>query len=236
MSTGWGGGFGTEPAIITIIHLAALFSIFCALLLASPSEARPPPPTGAAVLHELNLARQQPRLYANIINQLRGQFRGKLLVLPGGTLLRTHEGVAAIDDAIRFLRSVRPFSPLQTSAGLSKAAAEHVADQARGAFGHGGSDHSNPGARLSRYGVWSGRWGENISYGKSTARDIVVALIVDDGLRGRKHRKNIFNSDFHFAGAAVGPHAHYRTVCSIDFAGGYAERDQPTTDPLFAQN
>ncbi len=51
-------------------------------------------------------------------------------------------------------------------------------------------------------------------------REIVLALIIDDGLRSRKHRKNIFNPAFNFAGAAVGFHPQYRTVCSIDFAGG----------------
>jgi len=38
--------------------------------------------------------------------------------------------------------------------------------------------------------------------------------------------KNIFNPKFNFAGAAFGPHARYRTVCTIDFAGGYAERGE----------
>ncbi len=84
---------------------------------------------------------------------------------------------------------------------------------------------------MNRFGAWSGSWGENISYGKSTARDVVIALIIDDGLRSRKHRKNIFNAAFNYAGAAVGPHARYRTVCSIDFAGGYAEREETRSPP-----
>jgi uncharacterized protein YkwD len=76
---------------------------------------------------------------------------------------------------------------------------------------------------MSRHGTWRGSWGENISYGKSRARNIVLALIIDDGLRGRQHRHIIFNPAFRYAGAALGSHARYRTACSIDFAAGYIE-------------
>ncbi len=89
---------------------------------------------------------------------------------------------------------------------------------------HGGRGGSNTGDRINRYGMWSGTWGENLSCGRRGARETVIALIVDDGLRSRKHRHNIFNPSFNYAGAAVGPHAQYRTICSIEFAGGYAER------------
>jgi uncharacterized protein YkwD len=79
-----------------------------------------------------------------------------------------------------------------------------VADQAAGSMGHGGSDSSNGGDRMNRHGTWHTLWGENIAYGHDTPRDIVLALIVDDGQRARKHRKNIFNAAFTCAGAAVG--------------------------------
>ncbi len=184
---------------------------------------RPPAGTGPAVVREMNLARQHPAIYAGYLTEMRGQFQGKNLGLPGRTVLRTHEGVAAVDDAIRFLRQTGPLAPLAFSEGMARAAADHVAEQAGGGLGHRGFGDSDPGERLNRHGIWSGRWGENISYGKSTARDIVIALIIDDGLRARKHRKNIFNPAFNVAGAAVGSHARYRTVCSIDFAGGYFE-------------
>ena len=66
-------------------------------------------------------------------------------------------------------------------------------------------------------------WAENIAYGRHTAREIVLALIVDDGVRGRGHRKNIFNPTYNVAGAAYGSHARFGSVCSIDFASGCAE-------------
>ncbi len=202
--------------------------IFLFLLAHLPSAPASPPrsqtASGTAVVREMNLARQHPEIYAGYLEELRGRFQGRILLLPGKTALRTHEGIGAVDEAIRFLRLAKPLAPLTLSEGITQAAADHVAEQAGGAFGHHGSDRSDPGQRMNRHGTWSGRWGENISYGKSTARDIVLALIIDDGLRGRKHRKNIFNAAFNVAGAAVGPHARYRTVCSIDFAGGYLEQ------------
>jgi uncharacterized protein YkwD len=109
---------------------------------------------------------------------------------------------------------------------MSRAAADHCADQINGRMGHDGSDRSSPGTRISRYGDWGGAWGENLAYGKKNARDIIMALIIDDGLPARKHRKNIFNPKFNVAGAALGPHARYRTVCSMEFAGAYSERGQ----------
>jgi len=161
---------------------------------------------------------------------------GNSMVLPGGTRIRTKEGTAAVDEAISFLRKTQPQAPLAQSPGLSRAAADHCADQAGGGFGHAGRDASNAGGRMSRYGSPSGSWGENISYGKSRARDVVIALIIDDGLRARKHRVNIFNPNFNFAGAAFGRHARFGTMCSMDFAGGYAERGQGPADTLVARN
>lgn len=181
--------------------------------------------TGSAVIREMNLARQDPALYASFIEELRSRYNGRFLVLPGQTRIYTKEGLGAVDEAIRFLRSAKPVQPLTVSPGMCKSAADHCADQADGNIGHKGADRTSPGDRISRYGVWSAGWAENIAYGKTSARDIVIALIIDDGLRARKHRKNIFSPKFNYAGAAYGPHARYRSICSIDFAGGYTERE-----------
>jgi uncharacterized protein YkwD len=192
--------------------------------------------SGRAVIREMNLARQNPALYATFLKELRSRMSGNVLVLPGGTRVRTKEGTAALDEAIRFLQSAQPLAALTFSPGMSRAAADHCADQANGGFGHEGRDRSHAGQRIARYGNFTGGWAENISYGKASARDVVLALIIDDGLPARKHRKNIFNPNYNFAGAAFGPHARFRTVCSMDFAGGYAERGEATADALVARN
>jgi uncharacterized protein YkwD len=174
--------------------------------------------SAASVIRELNLARENPKLYATFVAESR----------PSHMI----EHGRAVDEAIRFLKKTRPLQPLTRSTGMSRAAADHCAEQVEGQLGHDGSDRSSPGDRISRYGSWSTAWGENISYSRKTAREVVLALIIDDGVRSRGHRKNIFNPKFNYAGAAFGPHARYRTVCTIDFAGGYAER----AEPLVARN
>lgn len=192
--------------------------------------------SGRGVIREMNLARQNPALYATYVQELRARMNGNSLVLPGNTRIRTREGTRAVDEAIQFLQRAQPLPPLTVSAGMSKAAADHCADQASGGFGHEGRDRSHAGQRIARYGSFSGGWGENISYGKTSARDVVIALIIDDGLPGRKHRKNIFNSSFTVAGAAFGSHARFGTMCSMDFAGGYAERGEAPATTLVARN
>jgi len=220
--------FGVLMEIIMIRSTSLAFFLLAATILSANQASGV---SAAAVVREMNLARQNPALYADYLEELRGHFDGRVLVLPGQTKIYTKEGLGAVNEAIRFLRSVRPQQPLILSEGMSRGAADHCADQANGATGHG-----NPSARMSRYGVWGGSWGENIAYGKTNARDIVIALIIDDGLRARKHRKNIFNPNFNYAGAASGPHARFRTVCSIDFAGAYTERGQANVDSLVARN
>jgi hypothetical protein len=67
-------------------------------------------------------------------------------------------------------------------------------------------------------------WAENIVYGQHPARAIVMALIIDDGVRGRGHRWNTSNPNYNAAeGAAYGPYARYGSICSIDFVSRYTE-------------
>jgi uncharacterized protein YkwD len=211
------------------LFVSALF----ALSLASVAHAQTNTVSAAAIADELNLARQNPKLYATFAQELRASFDGKSMTLPGRTRIITHEGTHAVDEAIRFLRSVRPLPAFALSPGMSHGAADHCLDQADGGFSHTGRDGSDPGKRMNRYGNWGTLCGENIAYGKRSARDIVLALIIDDGQRARKHRKNIFNSHYNFVGVAYGPHTRFGSVCTMDFAGAYAERSQP--DSLVAK-
>ncbi len=178
------------------------------------------------VLVELNKVRQNPQDYVENLKILRNQYNG-MFVQKGGVLFKTQEGVQAVNEAIVYLQSIKSLPPLLLSNGLSKAAFDHVIQQGKvGQTGHTGNDGLTPDKRIQKYGSWLYTMGENISYGSKTPRDVILDLIVDDGVPDRGHRINIFNPDFKLTGIAYGPHTRYDTICVITFAGGFVDKVQ----------
>src|SRR5207247_7989579 len=136
---------------VSIIVLLPLFAAFSVAAERTSSATISDHVTAAAIIHEMNLARQNPALYATLLQQRRQNCSGGVCLLPGNVRLHTHEGVRAFDDAIRFLHHAKPQPPLALSPGLCLAAADHCREQAGGATGHYGNRGSDPGNRMSRY-------------------------------------------------------------------------------------
>ncbi|HUO22195.1 MAG TPA: CAP domain-containing protein [Caulobacteraceae bacterium] len=172
-----------------------------------------------AVAAELNFARMHPQAYAQTLAPYRREFHGKLVKAPGhATLIRTDEGVAAVDEAIAYLKKQAPLDALGPSAVLAGSAEDHVLDQGpSGQIGHTGTDGSILPERIDRRGQWVGLIAEDIGYGYATGREVVRQLIVDDGVADRGHRVNIFNRRLRLMGVACGPHQRYGLMCVIDF-------------------
>jgi uncharacterized protein YkwD len=178
-----------------------------------------------AILTEINLARSNPVQYIRYLEDFRRYYREKELRFPDGQTVITREGVAALDEAINFLRSVRPLPSLESRNAMVLAAKDHLSDLVRsGRSSHEGSDGSLPGGRISRYGIWSESVGEDIIYHSRRAREDVVSLIIDDGVANRGHRKNIFKANFRVIGIALSQPLKFGTVGVITFAGRFAPR------------
>jgi uncharacterized protein YkwD len=182
-------------------------------------------PSEKAVVREINLARTAPKDYASFLEQFKKYYHDKLINLPNETPIKTKEGVGVLMEATRFLRSTKPAPLLKLSKGMSWGAKDHLKDLGlSGDSRHRGSDRSQPWDRVNRYGTWQKVICENICFGHDRARNIVMSLIIDDGVPHRGHRRNLFNSDFRVIGVACGEHPNYKTICVITLAGEYIER------------
>jgi len=217
------------PARHSPLQLVLAGGLAFALAVTAPAASGAGPREGIqkSVLAELNVARTTPMKYVEYLKDQRSRFKGNLFIGTPGVRLMTHEGVAAVDEAIAALSKQAPLAALSFSEGLALAALDHVQDTGpKGLVSHEGSDGAMSGTRARRYGRVEHGSGECISYGFYEARQIVMALIVDDGVAGRGHRNNIYNGDFRLAGIASGPHQTFKTMCVIDFAGAYQEDPQ----------
>ncbi len=240
------------PRSITLLFaIAILVSVGSAAMGTGPGKKKPvkPPPVDSKpakvdvaqldllgspqekeILAEINLARTNPAQYLRYLEDFKPCYHGKEIKYADGSTLVTNEGVSALEEAIAFVRSLKPLPPLELRQGMILSAKDHVNDLAKtGQSGHRGSDGSITEDRISRYGRWSDSVGEDIVYRSRKAREDVIALLIDDGVKSRGHRKNIFKSDFHVIGLALSPPSKSPAMCVIKFAGGFA--DKGTSSP-----
>ena len=177
------------------------------------------------VLEELNVARTNPSEYARYLADHKRDFKSYYVVAIGGRRIRTTEGIPVVDEAIAFLQTANPVPALSASRPLTLSARDHAKDLGpKGLTGHAGSDGSRPVDRINRYGTPRTTAGECISYGPLDPRALVIRLLVDDGVPGRDHRKDIFNPDYRVAGVAIGRHKIDEYVSVINFADQMDEK------------
>jgi uncharacterized protein YkwD len=125
-------------------------------------------------------------------------------------------------------QNTKPMQMLTPSMGMSQAAKDHTRDCAsHNTTGHEGSDGSHFWDRVDRYGkinLYHTGGEECLSYGSNTGVDIVLQLLVDDGVQSRGHRKILLNPDASKIGVGFGEHPKYNYMCTLDLAFDYRER------------
>ena len=171
------------------------------------------------ILRELNEMRANPAGYAAKLESRRKYYSGRMLRMPKQVPIQTAEGVAALNEAVRALRSEKPLPSFSASRALNGAAADHVQDIGpKGLVAHQGTNGSTPSDRVRRHASGFSEVAEVISFGPDDAASVLIDLLVDDGVRNRGHRKILLDRTLRLAGIACGKHAVYRTMCVIDFA------------------
>lgn len=174
-----------------------------------------------AVIAEMNRCRQNPKEYAEtaLKKHLERFVNESTFRDANGTSIVTTEGRIRVIEAINELKGMQPVEPLAYDEDLTNAARFHCTDTGpSGQTGHDSSDGTSMSERLKRFVQDRMNRGENIDYGSSNAEDIVVSLVIDDGVPSRGHLQNIMDSSYRRAGAAIDLHKTYRFMCVIDFS------------------
>ena len=184
-----------------------------------------------AILNEINAARANPQSFIPYLESYRATFKGNISYSPDGSRVSTIEGTAVIDEAIAYLKTLSQLPPYTMSKGLSTAANSQVTDlMENSALGHYGKDGSDLPTRLKKFGNYGTLTAENITYYAPLAREIVMAMIIDDGVKSRGHRKNIFSSGFKQIGPAFGQGKKGESLCVVIFADSFKEAGAIPTD------
>lgn len=174
------------------------------------------------VVFEINKLRSNPKRYVQeVVQPFLERFSENDMEyeLSPGLWMRTQEGVKAVKECISVLKKTKPLPILHPDEILIKAAHAHTQDMARsGTFSHNSSDGTSFSDRIQQFGFDGTAWGENLAAGfENTAQDVVLQLVIDDGVPSRGHRKNLLSPDFNVVGIGCGEHPQWRTCCTMDF-------------------
>lgn len=183
------------------------------------------------VFEEINLARTNPRFYAEKVQFLWETYASpeENLLLIDGQEIFFQEGKQAFEEAILFLSSISPLNPFILKDGLVNAA-DDLLNQL---ILHEGNDnfdihqtilqHIEP--RMNRYGLALGKLFETVDYGNYKPEMVVINFILCDGDLSRKERGIIFSDEIQYVGVCSGimPSEKVSTVicfCSHYFSKG----------------
>ena len=111
------------------------------------------------------------------------------------------------------LNKVNNLKPLQPESDLYKIALGHAEKTGRkGTLGHEGFERRFK-PLMTKYNMVA----ENCAYGFEKGFDNALQLLIDEGVQGLGHRKNMLNPEFNSIGVSIKTHKTYRYTCVMDF-------------------
>ena len=176
---------------------------------------------------ELNKLRQNPQSYIPLIEaEMKTIKRNNVLNRKDYNLqIQTQEGKEAYEEAILFLKKQKPVPALKKENKLSYAAQDLVKDIGeRGVVTHQDKEGQYTSERIEKYCEWDYCANEVIEVSSKNPQDILISLLVDDGVRNRADRNALFKNIYKYVGIACGPHSEYEIVTVLVFAGGIRQK------------
>ena len=219
---------------LTPMVIAAALGLMCSVPVSAQDVAAADAALQAQMVEELNFARTRPQAYVERLLAYRPTIQGRYAVRtvdgpngPYSLRTRTAEGVAAVDKAIAFLQAQAPIGRLASDPALLEAARRFAEEQAEtGKWGHTSADGRSLTDRIAQDQTRHIHNAETIMYGASTAPEIVMHLIIDDGVPDRGHRDVIFDNRLTLVGTVCRPNPKWN-ICVSEYASDDPVRVQP---------
>lgn len=152
-------------------------------------------------------------------------FYCNLARLDGAKFMRTYAAnylnkqSSYVQSLKRDLAQVKGRPMLCPEKNLCLSAKFHAVDMGQhNMTGHNSSDGTGCFQRIDKYYKGGGYRAENCSYGFSDALDIVMQLLIDEGVSSLGHRTNILNGKYVAMGTSIQPHGYYSYNCVMDFS------------------
>ena len=175
-------------------------------------------PTSKEILNELNFVRTNPQGYIEILKERLSTFDGMDYVDGVGRKVRSNEGSKAVYECIEVLKNTEPMQALSMNENLCSVALWLAKDSVySGKLGCVASDGSTSIDRIRKAGFAKSSWSEDSFYGAFTARDFVLAFLINDGLPSRECRDRILDKKFNQVGIGLASgHPAYDSVLIIE--------------------
>ncbi len=181
------------------------------------------------IFNLINKFRANPRELARHLERLKKYLDKNTNILsePDKIQIQMVEGENVFNEAINFLKNLRPLEPLQWDDCLAQSAQDHVDDIGpKGLLLYQSSDGTEPEDRITKYGNYIENLGENIDFGPNDEIGVIVSLTLDDGEEERPHRDNLFKNEYKKIGIACGPHQTEFQMCVMDLAYDFIPKGQ----------
>ncbi|MBI5219089.1 MAG: CAP domain-containing protein [Bacteroidia bacterium] len=125
-----------------------------------------------------------------------------------------------IKSLFQDLEKQKPLAPLTPAKDLSDEAARFAIESGtKGITGHGATSKRFKPFKKEYYTM-----GENCDYGNNKPMDIVMSLLIDEGVSDKGHRYNILNKEYQFIGVSNKPHKTEQYITVMDFGAKEASK------------
>ena len=159
------------------------------------------------ILSEINRVRTNPQGYAEWLESQRQYYDGIWLKFPGEKPVRTNKGLKALEEAIAVLKEQQPLSALSQSEATAAIATE----------------------KLNNFATANNI--QNISYGRTTPKGIVMSLVVDELFPDRRRRNSLLSANAENTGVVCKPDPRYAKVCAIAYSDSAVDVAQTKPEP-----